>query len=160
STAQALLRLGRDVRAYEQLATSDAERTELLKLSRLTRELADAWSRGDGAVASGTAASASESAERLIALNHAEAEAIGSEMVSLGRSQVALNALAGAAVLLAFAQLARARLRSLERERAAIARTLRTVEEKNRELEAFAGRVAHDLRSPLTPVQALAGLLA
>ena len=160
SAAQALLRLQRDVRAYEQLATSDEEQREWSKLSRLSRELADAWSRADGEVASRAAASASVSAERLIALNHAEADALGGKIVDLGSSQVVLNALAAAVAFLVFAQLARARLRSLERERSAIARALGNVEDKNRELEAFAGTVAHDLRSPLTPVQALASLLA
>ena len=160
TTAEALLVLRRDVRAYEALATSESGRREWLRLSELSLELADAWSRGDAMAASSTAASATESAERLIALNRAEADAIGSQVVGLARSQVVVNALAGALVLIAFAELARARLRSLERERAAISRTLEAVEDKNRQLEAFAGRVAHDLRSPLTPVQVLAGLLA
>jgi len=159
SSAQALLRLGRDVAAYEKLATSDDERREWEQLSRFSRELADAWSQGDDDWATHAAADATAAAEQLIALNHADADAIGSELVSLGRSQIAIDAFAGAIALFAFAQVTRARLRSLERERSAIARHLGAVEEKNRELEAFAGRVAHDLRAPLTPVHALAGLL-
>ncbi|HTS79864.1 MAG TPA: HAMP domain-containing sensor histidine kinase [Myxococcaceae bacterium] len=159
STAQALLWLKRDVRAYEQLATFEGERPEWLTLAGLTQDLGEALARGDEPMASRAAESAAESAERLIALNRAEADAIGAQVVRLGRSQVLADALAGVVVLLAFAQVARARLRSLEREREAIARSLEGMENKNRELEAFAGRVAHDLRSPLTPVQALAGLL-
>jgi signal transduction histidine kinase len=147
------------VAAYEKLATSDDERREWEQLSRSTRELADAWSQGDDDWATHAAGDASAAAEQLIALNHADADAIGSELVSLGRSQIAIDAFAGAIALFAFAQVTRARLRSLERERSAIARHLGAVEEKNRELEAFAGRVAHDLRAPLTPVHALAGLL-
>jgi signal transduction histidine kinase len=160
STAEAMLRLGRHVRAYEQLAASDAQRTEWSRLAGLTRDLADAWSRGDEVGARRTARNASESAERLEALNHVAAGAIGNQLVALGRFQVLVNAFVGAVVLLAIAQLARARLRSLERERAAVGRTLATLEDKNRELEAFAGRVAHDLRSPLAPVQMFATLLA
>ena len=160
STADALRRLGRDVRAYEQLAASDAERAEWSRLTSLTRELADAWSHGDEATALRTARSASESAERLVALNHAEADAIGSQLLGLGWFQVSANALACAVALVAFAQLARSRLRSLERERTSVSRSLATLENRNRELEAFAGRVAHDLRSPLAPVEVLAALLA
>ena len=160
STAEALLHLGRDMRAYEQLAASDSRRAEWSRLAGLTRDLADAWSRGDEVAARQTARSASESVERLDALNHAEADAFGNQLVSLGWFQVSVNAFAGAVVLVAFAQLARARLRALERARAAVGRTLTTLEDKNRELEAFAGRVAHDLRSPLAPVQMFAALLA
>jgi len=160
STAEALLRLHRDIRAYDQLATSEAQRGEWSKLAALSRDLADAWSRGDEEAARGAASRATESAERLIALNHVEADAVGNQLLGIGWFQVSANALAGAVVLLAFAQLTRARLRSLERERAAVARHLATLEEKNRELESFAGRVAHDLRSPLSPVQVLAALLA
>ena len=160
ATAEVLRRLGRDVMAYEQLVSSYAERTELSQLARLTRDLADAWSRGDEAAALTASASASELAEHLIALNHAEADAVGSRLVRLQWFQVSVNALAGALVLVALAELARARLRSLERARAAAARTLATLENKNQELEAFASRVAHDLRSPLAPVEMLAALLA
>ena len=160
ATAEALLRLGRDIRAYEKLAGSDAERLEWAKLAALSRELADAWSVGDDDAALRTATRASESAECLISVNRAEADAIGSQLQNLEWFQVSVNALAGALVLVAFAELARARLRSLERERTAAARALATLENKNRELEAFAGRVAHDLRSPLAPVEVLAALLA
>ena len=156
---QALLWLDRDVQAYEPLATFEGERPEWDTLSRLTRQLADELARNDASAAGHTAAAAHESVERLIDLNRLEADTIGSQLVGLGRPQVVADALAGVVVVLALAQVARARLRALERERAAIASSLEAVESKNRELEAFAGRVAHDLRSPLTPVQALAGML-
>ena len=123
STAEALLHLGRDMRAYEQLAASDSRRAEWSRLAGLARDLADAWSRGDEVAARQTARSASESVERLDALNHAEADAFGNQLVSLGWFQVSVNAFAGAVVLVAFAQLARARLRALERARAAVGRT-------------------------------------
>jgi signal transduction histidine kinase len=157
---QALLWLERDVKAYEPLATFEGERPEWTTLSTLTRRLAEELARGDATAARHTATSAQESVERLVVLNRAEADEIGSQLIGLGRPQVVVDALAGVVVVLGLAQVARARLRALERERAAIARSLETVENKNRELEAFAGRVAHDLRAPLTPVQALAGMLA
>jgi signal transduction histidine kinase len=160
STAEALLHLHRDVSAYDRLAASEAQRAEWSKLAGLSRDLSEAWLHGDEEAARVVASSAAESSGRLIALNHAEADVIGNQLVGIGWFQVAANALAGAVVLVAFAQLTRARLRSLERERAAVARHLTTLEGKNRELEAFAGRVAHDLRSPLSPVQVLAALLA
>jgi signal transduction histidine kinase len=158
--AQALVWLRRDVDAYEPLATFEGERPEWTTLSRITQRLAEDLERGEGAKASSDAASARESVERLIALNREEAGVIESRLSGLGQKQLALDGLAGVVVVLALAHLARSHLSALERERAAIAASLDAMKERNRDLEAFAARVAHDLRSPLTPVQALAGLLA
>jgi signal transduction histidine kinase len=157
---QALAWLGRDVAAYEPLATFEGERPEWLTLSQLTREIAEDLSSGDRAEARRDVSSAQVAVERLIALNRAEADSIEMQLAGLGRRQVAVDGLAGVVVVLVFAGMARARLRSLEREREAVALSLETVQSKNQDLEAFAGRVAHDLRSPLAPVQVLAGVLA
>jgi signal transduction histidine kinase len=157
---QALVWLRRDVAAYEPLATFEGERPEWTTLSRITQRLAEYLERGDDANASRDAASARESVDRLIALNREEAGVIESRLSGLGRKQLVLDGLAGIVVVLALARLARLHVSALERERAAIAASLEVMTGKNRDLEAFAARVAHDLRAPLTPVQALAGLLA
>ena len=47
----------------------------------------------------------------------------------------------------------------MARERLAAARSLELVESKNRALESFAARAAHDLRSPLVPIHGLASLI-
>ncbi|MGZ6076405.1 MAG: sensor histidine kinase [Myxococcaceae bacterium] len=155
-----LLLLQRDVSAYEPLATWEGERPEWLTLSRLTRQVREEVARGDHRTAERSSALAQESVERLIALNQLEASTIGRQLIGLGRPQVAIDGLVGVVVVLALGQLARSRLRALELERAVVALSLEEVEGKNRELDAFAGLVAHDLRLPLTPVQALVGLLA
>jgi signal transduction histidine kinase len=160
SEAQALVWLRRDVGAYEPLATFEGERPAWTTLSRITQRLAEDLERGDGTNASSDAASARESVDRLIALNREEASVIESRLSGLGQKQLVLDGLAGIVVVLALARLARLHVSALERERAAIAASLEVMKEKNRDLEAFAARVAHDLRAPLTPVQALAGLLA
>ena len=159
-TERALLLLESDLSAYEPLATWEGERPEWLTLSRLTRQLREEVARGDHRAAERSSARAQESVERLIALNQLEASSIGSELVGLGRPQVAIDGVVGVVVVLVLGQLARSRLRTLEHERAVVALSLEEVESKNRELDAFAGLVAHDLRLPLTPVQALVGLLA
>ena len=157
--AQALVWLRRDVEAYEPLATFEGERPEWLTLSRITHRLAEDLERGDGERVASESGSARESVDRLISLNREEAGAIESGLAGLGQRQLVLDGLAGVVVVLALARLARSHLSAVERERAAIAASLEVMTERNRDLEAFASRVAHDLRAPLTPVQALAGLL-
>jgi len=48
---------------------------------------------------------------------------------------------------------------ALARERRLAAEQLRLLDERNRELDAFAGRAAHDLRGPLNPIRGYADLL-
>jgi len=158
--AQTVEWLRRDLRAYEPLATFEGERSEWTTLSRMVEARASDLGRVDAERATREVEAARESVERIIALNRAEADRIEHQLAGLGRKQLMVDGLAGAVVILALEQLARSRLRALERERAATAAALHAVEDKNRELEAFAGRVAHDLRGPLTPVKALAGALA
>ena len=156
---QALEWLARDVRAYEPLATFEGERPEWLTLSGLTDALSVNLARGDRTALRRDGNNALESVNRLIGLNRIEAETIGGRLQELGRRQILVDMLAGGLVLLVVIQVAAARLRAMARERLAAARSLELVESKNRALEAFAARAAHDLRSPLVPIHSLASLI-
>ncbi|HET9156352.1 MAG TPA: HAMP domain-containing sensor histidine kinase [Myxococcaceae bacterium] len=156
---QALEWLGRDVRAYEPLATFEGERPEWLTLSALSDDLSVDLRRGDSLALRRDANNAIESVNRLIGLNRIEAEAIGGRLHELGRRQILVDLLAGGTVLLVVIQVAAARLRAMARERMAAAESLELVESKNRALEAFAARAAHVLRSPLVPILSLASLI-
>ena len=156
---QSLEWLGRDIRAYEALATFEGERPEWLTLSALADDLSTDLARGDPAALRRDASNALESVNRLIGLNRIEAEAIGGRVRELGRRQILVDALAGGLVLLVVIQVALARLRAMAREQLAAAHSLELVESKNRALESFAARAAHDLRSPLVPIHSLASLI-
>jgi signal transduction histidine kinase len=156
---QALEWLARDVRAYEPLATFEGERPEWLTLSGLADDLGVSLQREDRPAMRRDASNALESVNRLIGLNRIEAEAIGGRLHELGRRQILVDTLAGGLVLLVIIQVVAARLRAMAREQVATARSLELVESKNRALEAFAARAAHDLRSPLVPIHSLASLI-
>jgi signal transduction histidine kinase len=161
SAAQALLRLQRDVRAYEQLATSDEEQRRVVEAVQAQpgaggRLVARGW-RG-GVAGRGERVRIRRAADRPQPRRGGRPGKQDRRPRKLPvRCSTPWPRRWPSSSLPSWPAHGSV---ALERERSAIARTLGNVEDKNRELEAFAGTVAHDLRSPLTPVQALASLLA
>jgi signal transduction histidine kinase len=93
-----------------------------------------------------------EPLDRLIDLNKAESQrlldALEPHLMVLGRRQLTL----GGAYIGFFTLVAFATLRLIDRQHLALARRVAEIEQANRDLDAFAGRVAHDLRGPLMPI--------
>jgi signal transduction histidine kinase len=74
-------------------------------------------------------------------------------MITTGAAVGALLVALALAILLARA------FHSLRRKQAQLEQTMARLEQANRELDAFAGRIAHDLRTPLTPIVLMANRL-
>jgi signal transduction histidine kinase len=154
-----LQRLEADVVDYEPLATFETERQELTGLRNAFDRLKTDVSRNDFENLQRHAQGATASLEQLVRLNRREADIVGKRTGVLRRRQVMIDAIAGVVTLLVVFQFGVARIRSMERERLLTEKNLELSQEKNRDLELFAGRAAHDLRGPLTPIRGLAEVL-
>jgi len=76
------------------------------------------------------------------------------------RQAVWSDAVVGGIVLATVALISFWLLRVLARQRGLLVERVQFLDEKNRELEAFAGRAAHDLRSPMNPIRGYADLIS
>jgi signal transduction histidine kinase len=75
------------------------------------------------------------------------------------RQAVWSDAVVGGFVLATVALISFWLLRVLARQRRLLVERVEFLDEKNRELEAFAGRAAHDLRSPMNPIRGYTDLI-
>jgi signal transduction histidine kinase len=148
-------RIEEDTKAYEPLATFAGEHAEWVHL----RTLLDAVQQADGARPV-LLREVNDSIDRLAAINHDEAAHNMEAIRRTQHSSFGLDIISGfivfgvaGAVMIVVSRLIRNQRRLVEHE-------LDVTLERQRDLEAFAGRVAHDLRHPLTPLRLAAGMLA
>ena len=162
------------LRAYEpwvnqpgERATSEQTRADLLGLKApidralaLSRENRDEEAKQVMKLASGQFASLNKDFDRLISINDQGATASLSRFsvmrfrLMLALLAIGLGALAGSAIVGGWAS------RQVTRREAALSLNARMLEARNRELDAFAGRVAHDIRGPLTTISLATSHLA
>ena len=76
------------------------------------------------------------------------------------RTDMMIDGGVGAVTLVLASAIGVALVRSLKQRRALVAVQIAIINDRQRELEAFAGRVAHNLRGPLQPILGYADLLA
>jgi len=146
-----------DAREYDSIATGRAERAEWATLQLLFGRLQH--DREDASSTAPLVAGIEQSIARLIEINRREAEDDQAAIAALHRRGLIADAAIGAVTLALAIGIAVVLLRSLRRQRQLVRRHIAAIAERNRELEAFAGRVAHDLRGPLTPVVTCAELI-
>jgi signal transduction histidine kinase len=102
----------------------------------------------------------SEAVDRLVEINRNAARAHEEMIAAIHRSASVADATVGAIALALAGAIAWWLLRVLARQRQLVAQHIALLDARNRELDAFAARAAHDLRVPLNPLRGYADLLA
>ena len=149
--------IGADTAAYTPLAMDPGEAETFARLQRQLDELESSENASrDSALISAT----DETIAELIAINEAGAREHQAGIRAAQRKAVIVEALLASTTLGLVAAVAVALARSHARRRRAIERRLADVDDRSRELEAFAARAAHDLRGPLAPIFGYATMLA
>jgi signal transduction histidine kinase len=150
-------RIAEDGRAFDPLATSRGEREEW---NRLRAALGELESRaGEGSPDERLARQIAESIDRLVVINREAAHAQADAIRDVHTKAIAVDASVGALTMVVLSAIALILFRVVNRQRALNAQHIEILRERNRELDAFAGRAAHDLRQPLNPIRGYADLL-
>jgi signal transduction histidine kinase len=151
-------RIAADAAMYEPLATYLGEREEWTHLQDLIARLEQRQTDGTAADVA-LPRQIEASLDRLVRINELEAAHFFAAIRLSYRNGLLVDLVGGAVVLVLALVIARLLLGAIRRQRALVAAHLELEDARKRELEAFAGRVAHDLRAPLTPIQAYADVL-
>jgi signal transduction histidine kinase len=152
-------RIGADARAYDPLATAKGEREEW---NHLQAQLELLKRRVEGREVSGIDALTAEigaSMDRLVLINRESAHAQSEAIQRAHRQATIADASVGAITVALVTAIALVLLRVLRRQRSLTAEHVALMEARNRDLDAFAERAAHDLRTPLNPIRGYADLL-
>jgi len=96
----------------------------------------------------------------LVAINQATADRTQTTIEQLQTNALELQAALAIVALVLIVLLAIRVIRAISRREALIAANALALENRNRELDAFAGRVAHDLRGPLNTIKLSGSILA
>jgi len=143
-------RIGADAREYDPIAIGPGERTEWSTLQLLFARLEQ--ERDEPGSITALVSQIEQSIARLVDINQRAAHDHEGAIAAIHRRGLVADAAIGAITLALAIAIGFALLRSLGRQRQLVRMQLAAVDDRNRELEAFAGRVAHDLRGPLAPI--------
>jgi signal transduction histidine kinase len=147
-----------DAREYDPLATYQGEREEWTHLQGLLRELSGN-PRNRRRAASVVEGEIGKSIDKLLSINSLEGSSNVAAIRAANRQAVWSDAVVGGIVIAIALAISLWLLRVLGRQRRLIVERVRFLNEKNSELEAFAGRAAHDLRSPMNPIRGYTDLI-
>jgi signal transduction histidine kinase len=141
---------------YDPLASGTLESEEWRHLQQLLSRLEAAT---DAVERNNLANDIDASVDRLVSLNAREGEAHATSVHAAHSSLLRSDAVVGGLTLVLAAAISIVLFRTLTRQRRLVLDRFRLLDERTRDLEAFAGRAAHDLRSPMNPIRGYADLL-
>ena len=151
--------IAEDSLSYDPIAvTSQGERDEWLHLQDLIRHLEIDVSNHQRP-APDLEAAFDKSLDDLVAINTAEGKGTAAATQAAHRQALVSDLIVGGFVLAIVALISGWLLLVLSRQRRLVLERVRLLDEKNAELEAFAGRAAHDLRSPMNPIRGYTDLI-
>jgi len=148
-----------DARAYDPLATSDGEGDEWNRLQGLLAHLRHEQPLPTNGSSTTLVDEIETSIARLVAINQAEARRGARAIGDAHRSGLVLDGVLGSITLVCVVLVGLALIRTLRRQRALLQLHLASLDERAKELAAFAARAAHDLKGPLNPIRGYADLL-
>ena len=147
--------------AFDPLATFTGEREEWTRLQGLLTELSASRERHRETARPAIQISdeIDKSASALVSINTAEGNINLTSIRAAQRQALWSDIAVGAGVLIIVALISVWLLRVLARQRRLVDEHVHVLSERNSELEAFAARAAHDLRSPMNPIRGYADLI-
>jgi signal transduction histidine kinase len=146
-----------DAHDYDPIANGPGERAEWSSLQRMFDRLQQ--DRDDSTQIVPLVAGIERSIDKLVNINQRAAHDNQEAIADLHERGLIADVVIGAVTLVLAIGIGLVLLRSLRRQREMARRHLKAIDERNHELEAFAGRVAHDLRGPIAPVVGYTDLL-
>ncbi|MFT3698469.1 MAG: HAMP domain-containing sensor histidine kinase [Kofleriaceae bacterium] len=148
-----------DARAYDPI--SDTSPGEGVEWNRLQGLLSHLRHEQPLVTNGGTVIAEIEtSIGRLVAINQTEARNYAASIKAVHTSGLVVDAIVGVITLILASAVAIVLIRTLRRQRELLRLHLTNVDERTRELAAFASRTAHDLKGPLSPIRGYSDLLS
>lgn len=157
-TTELLSRIDGDVKAYDSTVTSTGEREEWASFRAILARFQSSPDRGRSDPSLGLAME--RSLDRLVRINGIASHEQAAAIRRIHTRAILVDLFVGGLAFTLSVLIAVVLMRLLRRQQQVIADHVALIEERNRELDAFAGRAAHDLRVPLNPIRGYADLLA
>ncbi|MBV8760030.1 MAG: HAMP domain-containing histidine kinase, partial [Deltaproteobacteria bacterium] len=149
-----------DARAYDPLVTTPTESREFDRLQSMLAHLRHEQPIPTSGSSATLISEIETSIARLVTINQAEARRDAATIGDAHRGGLVIDAIVGGVTIILAGLVALVLLRALSRQRALLRVHLASLGERNRELNAFAARTAHDLKGPLSPLKGYADLLS